>query len=304
MNEAISRMLAKYEPKSVDDSVRALREIIQEVTLLGLWRAKFFEHAAFYGGTALRILHGLDRFSEDLDFSLLTPNPDFNLSRYTASLEEELLAFGFNVRLEVLEKTDISAVQSAFLKANTRNELLVIETGKELAEKVAAGQLLKVKIEVDTDPPPGFTTATRYLLQPIPFAVRSYSLPDLFAGKMHALLFRKWKNRVKGRDWYDFVWYVANHPELNLTHLEQRMRQTGHWQGEQSLLPTDFRILLNDAIDRLDPDQALKDVMPFVRDQQMIALWSPDFFRDLANRITCVSCTVAEGRPSYIQLYA
>ena len=198
MHDAVKRMLAKYEPKSVDDSVRALREIIQEVALLGLWRAKFFEHAAFYGGTALRILYGLDRFSEDLDFSLLEPSADFNLARFTASLEEELLAFGFNVRVEMVDKAVESAVQSAFLKANTRNELLVIEAGEELAGQISAGQVLKVKIELDTDPPAGFTTSTRYLLQPIPFAVRSYSLPDLFAGKMHALLFRKWKNRVKG----------------------------------------------------------------------------------------------------------
>jgi len=285
MHEAVTRMLAKYEPKSVDDSVRALREIIQEVALLGLWRAKFFEHAAFYGGTALRILYGLDRFSEDLDFSLLAPSPDFNLARYTASLEEELLAFGFNVRVEMVDKAVESAVQSAFLKANTRNELLVIEAGEELMGQVAAGQVLKVKIEVDTDPPPGFTTQTRYMLQPIPFAVRSYSLPNLFAGKMHALLFRKWKNRVKGRDWYDLVWYAANHPQLNLTHLEQRMRQTGHWSGELSLSPTVLTELLFDTIDRLDVNQARKDVAPFVKNQQMLALWSRDFFRDVANRI-------------------
>jgi len=151
MHEAVTRMLAKYEPRSVDDSVRALREIIQEVALLGLWRAKFFEHAAFYGGTALRILYGLDRFSEDLDFSLLTPSLDFNLARYTASLEEELQAFGFNVRVEMVDKALESAVQSAFLKANTRKELLVIEAGEELTGQVAAGQVLKVKIEVDTD---------------------------------------------------------------------------------------------------------------------------------------------------------
>jgi len=285
MHEAVSRMLAKYEPKSVDDSVRALREIIQEVALLGLWRAKFFEHAAFYGGTALRILYGLDRFSEDLDFSLLAPSPDFNLARYTASLEEELLAFGFNVRVEMVDKAVESAVQSAFLKANTRNELLVIEAGEELTGQVAAGQVLKVKIEVDTDPPPGFSTQTRYLLQPIPFAVRSYSLPDLFAGKMHAILFRKWKNRVKGRDWYDLVWYAANHPQLNLGHLEQRMRQTGHWSGELKLSPTAFSDLLFEAIDRLDVNQARKDVAPFVKDQQMLALWSHDFFSDVASRI-------------------
>ena len=285
MHEAVTRMLAKYEPKSVDDSIRALREIIQEVALLGLWRAKFFEHAAFYGGTALRILYGLDRFSEDLDFSLLTPSPDFNLARYTASLEEELQAFGFNVRVEMVDKAVESAVQSAFLKANTRNELLVIEAGEELTGQVAAGQVLKVKIEVDTDPPPGFNTQTRYLLQPIPFAVRSYSLPDLFAGKMHAILFRKWKNRVKGRDWYDLVWYVANHPQLNLAHLEQRMRQTGHWSGEKSLSPVVFTDLLFEAIDRLDVNQARKDVAPFVKDQQMLALWSHDFFQDVASRI-------------------
>jgi len=285
MHEAVTRMLAKYEPKSVDDSVRALREIIQEVALLGLWRAKFFEHAAFYGGTALRILYGLDRFSEDLDFSLLTPSPDFNLARYTASLEEELQAFGFNVRVEMVDKAVESAVQSAFLKANTRNELLVIEAGEELMGQVAAGQVLKVKIEVDTDPPPGFSTQTRYLLQPIPFAVRSYSLPDLFAGKMHAILFRKWKNRVKGRDWYDLVWYATNHPHLNLAHLKQRMRQTGHWNGDISLSPVAFTDLLFDAIDRLDVNQARKDVAPFVKDQQMLALWSHDFFNDVAGRI-------------------
>ena len=285
MHEAVSRMLAKYEPKSVDDSVRALREIIQEVALLGLWRAKFFEHAAFYGGTALRILYGLDRFSEDLDFSLLAPSSDFNLARYTASLEEELLAFGFNVRVEMVDKAVESAVQSAFLKANTRSELLVIESGEELMGQVAAGQVLKVKIEVDTDPPPGFSTQTRYLLQPIPFAVRCYSLPDLFAGKMHAILFRKWKNRVKGRDWYDLIWYAANHPQLNLAHLEQRMRQTGHWSGELSLSPVAFSDLLFEAIDRLDVNQARKDVAPFVKDQQMLALWSHDFFSDVASRI-------------------
>ena len=285
MHEAIARMLARYEPKSVDQSVRALREIIQEVALLGLWRAKFFEHAAFYGGTALRILYGLDRFSEDLDFSLLAPSPDFSLARYSASLEEELLAFGFNVRVEMVDKAVKSAVQSAFLKANTRNELLVIEAGEDLAGQIPAGQVLKVKIEVDTDPPPGFTTSTRYLLQPIPFAVRSYSLPDLFAGKMHALLYRRWQNRVKGRDWYDFIWYAANHPHLNLAHLEQRMRQTGHWSGEQSLSPAAFTDLLFAAIDQLDVSQARRDVAPFVKDQRMLTIWSHDFFRDVASRI-------------------
>jgi predicted nucleotidyltransferase component of viral defense system len=299
MHEAIARMLARYSPRSVDDSVRALREIIQEVALLGLWRGKLFEHAAFYGGTALRILYGLDRFSEDLDFSLLTPATAFNLGRYTASLEEELLAFGFNVRVELVDKAVESAVQSAFLKANTRNELLVIETGEDVARQIPAGQVLKVKLEVDTDPPPDFATETRYLLHPIPFAVRSYTLPDLFAGKMHALLFRKWKNRVKGRDWYDLVWYAANHPQIHLAHLEQRMRQTGHWVGDQHLTPPVFTDMLEEAIDRLDVDQASRDIAPFVKDQQALTIWSRDFFRDVASRIQIIDAPIPPSFPIF-----
>lgn len=285
MHEAVARMLARYQPRSVDDSVGALREIIQEVSLLGLWRAKFFEHAAFYGGTALRILYGLDRYSEDLDFSLLAPSPEFDLARYSASLEEELLAFGFNVRVEMVDKAVETAVQSAFLKVNTRTELLVIESAEEIARQIPAGQVLKVKLEVDTDPPPGFATHTRYLLQPIPFAVRVYTLPDLFAGKMHALLCRRWKNRVKGRDWYDLVWYAANHPGLNLEHLEQRMRQTGHWSGDNPLTAAAFKELIHGMIDSLDVDQARRDVSPFVKEPRQLEIWSQEFFHDVAGLI-------------------
>ncbi|KAF0217878.1 MAG: hypothetical protein FD174_3141 [Geobacteraceae bacterium] len=285
MHEAVTRMLSKYECKSTDDAKRALREIIQEVALLGLWRSKFFDKAAFYGGTALRILYGLDRFSEDLDFSLLEPRDDFDLTRYTASLEEELEAFGFNVRVEKVDKAVETASQSAFLKADTRNELLVIEAAEEMTREVPRGQVVKIKLEVDTDPPPGFATHTRYLLQPIPFAVRSYVLPDLFAGKMHAVLCRKWKNRVKGRDWYDLVWYAANHPQMNLIHLEQRMRQSGHWKGDESLSLQSFTRLLNERIENLDVDQARRDVAPFVKNRDYLAIWSRDFFRDVASRI-------------------
>lgn len=288
MNDAVGRMLAKYENKSVDETVRALREIIQEIALLGLWRARFFEHAAFYGGTALRILHGAGRFSEDLDFSLLQPSPDFSLERFHSSLEQEVRAFGFNLRVESVNKSVETAVQSAFLKSNTRNELLVIETDERIARSVPPGQVLKIKIEVDTDPPPDFMTTTRYLLQPIPFAVRCYTLPSLFAGKMHALLFRRWNNRVKGRDWFDLVWYVANHPQLNLRHLEQRMRQTGHWSADVILTMQDVADFFHAAIDTLDVEQARRDVAPFVRDQQLVAIWSREFFRDLVGRIEAV----------------
>ncbi len=288
MHEAVARMLSKYECRSAEDHTHALREIMQEIALLGLWRSKFFEKAAFYGGTALRILYGLDRFSEDLDFSLLSPKRDFDIGRYGLALEKELCAFGFDVRVEKRNRVIAGPVQSAFLKTGTLNALLVISTDESIARVVPRGQVLKIKLEVDTDPPPGFSTESGYLLQPIPFAVRSYALPDLFAGKMHAVLCRKWKNRVKGRDWYDLVWYVANHPELHLAHLEQRMRQSGHLADGKVMDEREFRHVLRDRIDRLDVDQARREVEPFVKYPETLAIWSRDFFHVIGKRIQIV----------------
>lgn len=288
MHEALARMLAKYESSRLEDTMRALREIMQEIALLGLWRSKFFENAAFYGGTAMRVLYGLDRFSEDLDFSLIKPIPGFDIAKYLAALQKELEAFGFDVRVAQRKKALKSAVQSAFLKANTLNQLLVIETAEEILREVPRGQVLKIKLEVDTDPPSGFSTETKYLLQPIPFAVRVFALPDLFAGKMHAILCRKWKTRVKGRDWYDLVWYAANHPQLHLSHLEQRMRQSGHWKNTKALSVASFKTLMLNAIEHLSVDQARREVEPFVRNPGALEIWSRAFFKDVASRIQFV----------------
>ena len=285
MNEAIAIMMERYRCRSLEDHLQALREILQEIALLGLWRGKFFDKAAFYGGTALRILYGLDRFSEDLDFSLLASMKDFDLSRYIAPLTKELAAFGFDVQVEQRTKVVKSAVESAFLKADTFNQLLVIEAAEEIVQRVHRGQVLKIKLEIDTDPPSGFDTQTRYVLKPIPFAVRTYVLPDLFAGKMHALLCRKWKRRVKGRDWYDLVWYTANHPQLPLAHLEQRMRQSGDWKSSEPMTAEMFMTLIMEAIDKLNVDQARKEVEPFVKNPDALIVWSQEFFREIAGRI-------------------
>lgn len=288
MHDAIARMLDKYDCQNLTDYTNALREILQEIALLGLWRGKFFEKAAFYGGTALRILYGLDRFSEDIDFSLLQPAKNFDLSGYAAFLQKECEAFGFEVRFDKIEKSSQSPVQSAFLKAQTRKQLLVLETAEEILQAIPRGKILKIKIEIDTDPPSGFNTQTRYLLQPVPFAVRVFTLPDLFAGKMHAVLCRNWKNRVKGRDWYDFVWYAANHPQLHLYHLEQRMRQTRDWQEISPLNEKVFKELLAERISSLNIDQVRKEVEPFVKTPDILSIWSRDFFLDIALRIQIV----------------
>jgi predicted nucleotidyltransferase component of viral defense system len=287
VNEAIDRMMARYECRRLEDYLRALREILQEIALLGLWRSKFFERAAFYGGSSLRILHGLDRYSADLDFSLLAPDPGFDLERYGAALKSEMRGFGFEVSVTSKPRRE-AAIRSAFIKADTLRELLVIRTAEAAARKLAPGQVLKIKLEVDTDPPPGFDTESRFLLHPIAFSVRAYALPDLFAGKMHALLCRRWKNRVSGRDWYDLVWFVANHPRLHLDHLRRRMVQSGHLGSGEALTPAGLRGWLLEAIDRLDVARARSEVADQVVDPGALAGWSRDLFRDVAGRIETV----------------
>ena len=285
MNEVVSQMLGRYPLDSLGDRLRALREVLQQLALLGLWRARFYEHAAFYGGTALRVVYGLDRFSEDLDFSLLASDGGFGFDRFNAALQTELRAHGFEVHVQTKVKARRSAIQSAFIKADTRAQLIEIRTPESLVRGVPPGQTLRIKVEVDTDPPGGFSTEVRYLLSPIPFAVRVFALPDLFAGKMHAVLCRRWRTRVKGRDWYDLVWYAANHPELNLAHLGERLRQSGHREDSSPLTADAFRKMIAGAIDELDVKSARDEVEPFVKDPAALSVWSKEFFRDVAGRI-------------------
>jgi len=272
-----------------DDYVNALREIVQELALLGLWRTKFFEHAAFYGGTALRTLHGLDRYSEDLDFSLLRPDGHFSLGAYGEGLQREIRGFGFHVDFkEAPSRERRTAVESAFLKANTYRQLLVIEADRDLLGDLHPGKVLKVKVEVDTDPAPGFVTENHYLLQPIPFSVRAYALPDLFAGKLHAVLCRRWKQRVKGRDWYDFAWYVGRHAQVRLSHLEARMRQSGDYVETGPLTREALFDRLRTAARELDIAKARGEVERFLRDRRAVEVWSTEFFLAIIGRIETI----------------
>ena len=288
MNEIIKQMLATYEIKSVSDSLWAWRAIIQQVALLGLWRSKFFEKAAFYGGSALRIIYGIDRFSEDLDFSLLQTEPRFSLLDYSQSLKRELLSFGFNVEIESKVKRELTTIQSAFLKTNTYKLMISAGISPELIKQDPRQQVLKIKLEVDLTPPAGFLTEMRYLLQPIPFAVRVFSLPDMFAGKMHAVLCRQWKSRLKGRDWYDLVWFATYHPELRLAHLEQRMRQTGHWTGPEPLTEEAWRKLLKARIESVDIEKIKREVEPFIKNTAVLDVWSKEFFFEVAEKIRVI----------------
>ena len=209
MNIALQALLDRYEPHTLADYENALKEVIHELALLGLWRAKFYEHAAFYGGTALRIFHGLPRFSEDIDFSLLASDEGFDLDPHLEAIRRELASFGFSFRVERRSKRVSTAIESAFIKSGTRVNLAHVGMPDYLQDRLPRLQQVRIRLDVDTDPPPLARYEVLTLLTPIPFQVRLFDLPCLFAGKLHAILCREWKARVKGRDFYDFVWYLA-----------------------------------------------------------------------------------------------
>jgi predicted nucleotidyltransferase component of viral defense system len=287
MNSALNDMLNAYQPKTPTDYQNALREIVQEITLLGLWRGGFFGHAAFYGGTALRIFHGLRRFSEDLDFTRLSPNDDSRLDRYLPGIATELESWGFTFEAEAKSDGDRTGIESAFLKGNTQLNLIHVGAPADLARRLPRSQALRIKLEMDLQPPPYATTEVRTQLLPSPYQVTLYDLGSLFAGKLHAVLCRGWKSRIKGRDFYDFVWYVGRQIKPNLAHLEARMRQSGHWDGE-SITPKVLQNLLRERFSSIDFKKAAAEVRIFLSDPRELDLWSKDFFNDLAVR-TCTA---------------
>jgi predicted nucleotidyltransferase component of viral defense system len=265
MNKALEDMLLQYNPVTPLDWNHAIREVVQEIALLGFWRSGFFEQAAFYGGTALRIFHGLNRFSEDLDFSLISEQSSFRLEPALSSVKTELAAWGLSFEAEPKSSGERTGIESAFLKGNTRINLLNIGIPEELNRHVQHNQKITIKLELDTTPPPLAATEIKTHLLPTPFQVRLYDLPSLFAGKLHALLFRDWKSRVKGRDFYDFVWYVGRNVPVNLQHLEARISHSGNQQTEKLDL-AGLQTLLKKRIERVDIAAAAEEVRPFLRD--------------------------------------
>jgi hypothetical protein len=282
----IKEWLETYRPSSQEEAKDALREIMQEIALAGLYRAGFFEKAAFYGGTALRIFYGLDRFSEDLDFSLLAVEPEFSLNKYQDAIVQEFKALGMDVSIREKQKTNQTNIDSAFLKSETIWKELVLEgiIPQNGMEQVAN---VKIKIEVDREPPLGFETEDKLLLNPFSFYVKCLTLPNLFAGKMHALLFRKWGENVKGRDWYDMEWYIRKGTPLNLNHFLIRAKDSGDWKKD-TITEAEFRELLAKKIDTVKMNYAINDIKRFIRDTNKLAIWSPKYFHDLVNSLKVV----------------
>ena len=281
MNTAIEQMLKNYQIENIYDQKNAMKEIMQEIVLCGLSRAGFFQKAAFYGGTALRIFYGLDRFSEDLDFSLVTADPDFDLTVYFPVLEKEVRAFGLHVTIQEKEKTKESNIRSAFLKGNTKEHLLLFYADENLAGSVARSEVVKIKFEVDINPPEYAGFEHKYRLLPTPYEVNLYDMPSLFAGKIHAVLCRAWKSRIKGRDLYDYVFYLSRGSAVNQKHLRARLLQSGFISEDVECTLPELRHMLYERFDAIDFRQAKQDVEPFIRDTASLNMWNADFFKQI-----------------------
>lgn len=272
MNELYEKMLSAYDQSTDTARRNAVYEVSQQIVLAGLADGGFFDKAAFYGGTCLRIFHGLNRFSEDMDFTLLKEDNSFHFEHYFQPIIDQFALVGRKVEIKKKDKKSFGKVESAFLKDNTDVYDLSFQTEKSI----------RVKIEVDTIPPLKFTTEQRLLLQPKSFMTRCVTLPDLFAGKMHALAFRVWKNRIKGRDWYDFEWYVRNGIPLVWNHLQERIRQ---FNGQEMTLE-EFKTTLRERLSGTDINRVKEDALPFLKNPGELDIWSNDYFLLLADQMT------------------
>lgn len=269
MNELYEKMLSAYDQSTETARRNAIYEVSQQIVLAGLADGGFFDKAAFYGGTCLRIFHGLNRFSEDMDFTLLKEDSSFNFEQYFQPVIDQFALVGRKVEIKKRDKKSFGKVESAFLKDTTDVYDISFQTERSI----------KVKIEVDTVPPLKFATEQKILLQPKSFLTRCVTLPDLYAGKMHALVFRAWKSRIKGRDWYDFEWYVRNGIPLDWNHLHERILQ---FNGQEMTLD-EFKFALRDCLGSADISRVKEDVLPFLNNPGELDIWSNDYFLQLAD---------------------
>ena len=279
MNSVFEIMLNKYQPKDNSERENAIKEIVQEIVLSGLSRGGFFDKAVFYGGTCLRIFHGLNRFSEDLDFALLNKDEDFKIEDYFPAIKKELISYGLDMDVVKKEKSKgDNDIQSAFVKGNTQILLMTFFPNNNEVDNVIKDQTIKIKFEIDTDNPKGGVVETKYRLLPAPYEIKVFDEPTLFAGKIHAILCREYKNRIKGRDYYDYLFYCAKGTKINLEYLENKLKNSNKISNDTKLDLPLLKKMLQERFMGVDYNLARKDVSSFITDQESLSLWSKELF--------------------------
>lgn len=273
-------LLLHYPHETLEEKDYALKEVVQEIALLGLSRTDFFSKAAFYGGTCLRLFYGLPRFSEDLDFALKQSDSAFSLQPYFNEIERTFVSFGFRVEVGSKENVDEGNIRSAFIKGGTLAHLVSVFPDSPEVKRIISNQVTKVKFEVDVNPALGAVYEEKLEAFPLLHYVTAFDGSSLFAGKAHALICRAWKNRVKGRDLYDYLFYIEKEIPLNLSYLKNKLVQSGRIEEGDPFGKEEALSLFKERFSAIDFAEASKDVAPFLLDKEDVAHWDSKLFLD------------------------
>ena len=278
MDDIIINQIKKYSLDNSEQKINAIREVLQEITLFALSKSDFFDKAAFCGGTALRIFYGLDRASEDLDFTLIKQDNSFQLENYFGVIKQCFAKFGLDI--DISSKKDVGAFKSAFIKDNTIIHNINIAMENDYFKDVDLRISIKVNIEIDTCPPEGAKYEYKYGLFPSPFRILLLTKESLFSGKLHALICRNW---VKGRDYYDYLFYLGNNVKPNIKYLENAIKQVD--KKTENLDISSIKKRLIDRFNEVDFNEAKKDCIQFINDKSKLDLWSKEFFIGVTDQL-------------------
>lgn len=282
---AISELIKSYNPNTIDEAKLALREIIQSIVLVGLSRSNFFSKASFYGGTALRIFYGLNRYSEDLDFTLNYKDDSFSLEPYIKTIEEVALSYGLELEVTNKIKKIDTPIESAFAKVNTYQTFISLKMNDKLTNILHKDEVLKVKFEIDCNPPLGFNTESRWLDMPEFAPVVVLDESSLFSGKIHALLFRKYNNTVKGRDYYDFLFYVSKGIKPNMAYLKNKLIENNKISKDENFNMEMLKRMLKERFEEVDFNQVKKDASRFVLKAESLDYYCKELFIQMVDKI-------------------
>lgn len=274
MEDIITNRIKEYQAKDVN-YINALREVMQEITLFALSKTDFFTKAAFCGGTALRIFYNLSRASEDLDFSLINRDKDFKWDDYFDAITSTFKKYGFDVQVNA--KNESGFVKSAFIKDDTIIKTLSIAMNNNIDPRLS----VKIKMELDINPPSGTVYEYKYGVFPSPSRVLNYDISSLFAGKLHALLAREW---IKGRDYYDYIFYLRNNIKPNMELLRNALVQTNDLDSNVAFDIKVLKDMLIAKFNKVDFNLAKKDCERFVNDPSELDVWSKELFIDITDR--------------------
>ena len=285
MQTIFESLINSYGVKSTNEAKLAIREILQNLILIGLSRANFFNYASFYGGTALRIFYGLNRYSEDLDFTLNKQDPSFSLKPLMKSIIDTCASYGLEVTVDIKTKKVNTPIESAFAKLNTYMTFISAKLDGELTKHIHKDERLKVKFEVDCSPSLSFNIENKWITYPEIASINVLDLESLFAGKIHAILCRNYKNNVKGRDFYDFIFFINKEIKPNMVYLKDKLVASKVIKEDDDFSMDVLKKLLLNRFNQVDFSKVEQDAKNFTIRSEDLSLYCKELFIDCLSRL-------------------